>query len=114
MVDKAGKVYLIEINKSPSNEYSTPVTSKILKDFQRDQAKLLLDYGVLSKNRNEKADIGAFRLIHKEVSSKVSLRDKIAQASKTAPKTASVILTPSPAAKQAINNHDDQSQISEI
>lgn len=77
MIDADLNVWLIEINTSPSNELSTPVTAKVIEQFQRDQAKLFVDYNVLGKERNLKADVGLFKLIHQEQTKKESIRDRI-------------------------------------
>lgn len=77
MVDAQFKVWLIEANTSPSNELSTPVTTKVIEDFQRDQAKLFLDFGVFGKERQLQKDIGKFRLLFAEPDRRESLRDRI-------------------------------------
>lgn len=86
MLDENLGVWLIEINTSPSNELSTPVTTKVIDGFQRDQAKLYFDYNIFGKTRNEKAEIGKFRRIYNDGAKKVSIRDKImAQAKQKSP-----------------------------
>lgn len=82
MIDQDLGVWLIEINTSPSNELSTPVTSQVIEGFQRDQAKLYFDYNVFGKTRDEKADTGKFRRIYQDKTKKVSIRDKILAQSK--------------------------------
>lgn len=77
MIDADLNVWLIEINTSPSNELSTPVTAKVIETFQRDQIKLFCDYNVFGKERNVKADVGFFKLIHQEQTKKESIRDRI-------------------------------------
>ena len=81
MLDENLKVWLIEINTSPSNELSTPVTTKLIEEFQRAQAKLFLDYNVLKLvgdgKRNEGADIGKLYLLYRQAEKKESLKDKI-------------------------------------
>ena len=77
MVDEQFNVWLIEANTSPSNELSTPVTTKVIEEFQRDQAKLFLDRRVLGKDRQAHKDIGKFRLLFAEADKRESLRDKI-------------------------------------
>lgn len=84
MVDSDLNVWLIEINTSPSNELSTPVTSKVIEQFQKDQAKLFFDYNALGKEKIPTADIGQFRLIHQEQTKKESIRDRIMAYNKNA------------------------------
>ena len=90
MVDEDFNVWLIEINTSPTNELSTPVTTKVIEDFQRDQAKLYLDYSVFDQSGKrpsiEGTDIGKFKLIYKDSEKKESLRDKIRAQNKEKPK----------------------------
>lgn len=82
MIDDSGQVWLIEINTSPSNELSTPVTSKVIESFQRDQAKLYFDYNIFGKTRDLAADTGKFRLVYRDQVKKMSIRDKILAQSK--------------------------------
>ena len=49
MVDENLNPWLIEINMSPSMEYSTPVTKKMVKQVLQDTAKVI---GSNKKNRN--------------------------------------------------------------
>ena len=44
MCDEAFKVWLIEVNSSPSMDYSTPVTKKLVKMVMKDTAKVVLDW----------------------------------------------------------------------
>lgn len=83
MIDEDLNVWLIEINTSPSNELSTPVTTKLIEKFQRDQAKLYCDYNLFGKEKNVGADVGHFRLIHQDKVKKESIRDRIMAYNKT-------------------------------
>ena len=82
MIDDSGQAWLIEINTSPSNELSTPVTSKVIESFQRDQAKLYFDYNIFGKTRDLAADTGKFRLVYRDQVKKMSIKDKILAQSK--------------------------------
>lgn len=82
MLDENLNVWLIEINTSPSNDLSTPVTEKVIENFQRDQAKLYFDYNIFGKARDTNADIGKFRMIYKDQAKKLSMKDKILAQSK--------------------------------
>ncbi len=58
MIDENLDPWLIEINMSPSMDYSTPVTKKLVKMVLTDTAK------VLSGNKKNK-DTGGFECIYK-------------------------------------------------
>jgi tubulin monoglycylase TTLL3/8 len=58
MIDEKFDVWLIEINMSPSMDYSTPVTAKLVKMVLTDTAKVLSSH---KKNR----DTGGFQCIYK-------------------------------------------------
>jgi len=65
MIDSRFRVWLIEINASPSMEMSSPVTEKLVKEFQRDIVRWLIDYDVFEK-RLEGVYIGNLRLLYKD------------------------------------------------
>jgi tubulin monoglycylase TTLL3/8 len=58
MIDENLNPWLIEINMSPSMEYSTPVTKKLVKMVLQDTAKLI----ATTKKANE---IGLWKCIYK-------------------------------------------------
>ena len=44
MIDSNYKVWLIEVNSSPSMDYSTHVTTKLVKEVLHDLAKVIIDH----------------------------------------------------------------------
>ena len=87
MIDSSLNVYLIEVNTSPSNELSTPVTTPLIEKFQRDQAKLFFDYNMFAKpaERKVKVDLGGFKHVWREKEKKQNLRDLIAAKKESLP-----------------------------
>jgi tubulin monoglycylase TTLL3/8 len=68
MVDENLNVWLIEINLSPSLDYSTPVTKRLVKMVSEDLVKVVVDYNMAKKKKGvKKSDIstGLFNCIHK-------------------------------------------------
>jgi tubulin monoglycylase TTLL3/8 len=54
MIDDNYNVWLIEINSSPAMDYSTKVTTKMVKAVMRDTAKVIVDWRDSPKNVNLK------------------------------------------------------------
>lgn len=89
MIDSDYQVYLLEVNTSPSNELSTPITSRIIPQFQIDQAALFLDRGAIwgaAKRSNDDSAVGGFTLLFRDTAKKLSLRDRM-MGQGTGPKT---------------------------
>lgn len=63
MVDNNYNVWLLEINSSPTMEYSTSITEKYVKIMQDDLIKVVLEYNPKSKEKDIK--INGYQLIHK-------------------------------------------------
>jgi tubulin monoglycylase TTLL3/8 len=69
MIDDNFNVWLIEINSSPAMDYSTKVTTRMVKAVMRDTAKVLVDWRDAPKNvkflikKRKKVDTGNFILI---------------------------------------------------
>lgn len=63
MVDEQLKVWLIEVNSSPSMDKSTPVTDRLVKLVLSDVPKVILDYP--KARSKKKCDTGGFVLCHK-------------------------------------------------
>ena len=63
MVDEDLKVWLIEVNSSPSMDHSTHVTERLVKMVLSDLPKVILDYPKAKKK--SKCDTGGFILCHK-------------------------------------------------
>merc|ERR1712190_623330 len=70
------KVWLIEVNSSPAMDYSTQVTTPLVKKVMEDTAKLLVD-----RREDPTADIGEWELLRhdqeKQVVSRSLLRGKL-------------------------------------
>ena len=52
MVDDNYNVWLIEVNSSPTMEYSTKITKKLVKSVMKDTAKVLVDWKEAPKKVN--------------------------------------------------------------
>jgi len=65
MVDEDFNVWLIEINLSPSFDYSTPVTKRLVKLVSEDMVKVVVDHGMSKKKKKSDIDTGLFTRIHK-------------------------------------------------
>lgn len=79
MIDSNYQVYLLEVNTSPSNELSTPVTARVIPQFQRDQAQLFLDRGAIwgsTKKSTDDSNAGGFSLLFRDSVKKQSIRDR--------------------------------------
>lgn len=63
MIDEDLKVWLIEVNASPSMDKSTPVTERLVRLVLDDLPKVILDYPKAKKKK--KCDTGGFVLCHK-------------------------------------------------
>ena len=63
MIDSDLQPWLIEINSSPSMDYSNPVTKRLCKMVLEDTAKLITDSN--SKNAKGKKTVGLFKCIYK-------------------------------------------------
>lgn len=61
MIDDALRPWLIEINSSPSMDYSTPVTRRLVKMVLEDTVKVVVD---LRKKKSKKKTAGLFKLIY--------------------------------------------------
>lgn len=67
MVDTNYKVWLLEINSSPSMDYSTHVTTKLVKQVLIDTVKVIVDYANASKKQKKNVDTGKFKKIYKGI-----------------------------------------------
>lgn len=63
MVDDDFNMWLIEVNSSPAMDYSTPVTTKLVKMVLEDVIKVVVDYPEAKKKN--KCDTGKFECIYK-------------------------------------------------
>jgi tubulin monoglycylase TTLL3/8 len=50
MIDDKYNVWLIEVNSSPTMEYSTKITERMVKNVMMDTAKVIVDWREASKN----------------------------------------------------------------
>lgn len=65
MVDSNYQPWLIEINSSPSMEYSTSITKELVQKVLEDTVKVVLDYTMAKKGTKKNVDTGGFKLIYK-------------------------------------------------
>jgi len=69
MVDDDFNLWLLEINSSPAMDYSTKVTTKLVKMVMKDTAKVIVDWRDAPRNviklrqKRKKIDTGKFKLI---------------------------------------------------
>ena len=63
MVDDEFNMWLIEVNSSPAMDYSTHVTTRLVKMVLEDCVKVVVDYG--SAKKRSKVDTGLFECIYK-------------------------------------------------
>ena len=62
MVDQDLRVWLIEVNSSPSMDMGTPVTERLVDMVLTDLPKVIIDYPNARNKRD--CDTGGFKLIH--------------------------------------------------
>lgn len=65
MVDNNYQPWLIEINTSPSMEYSSTITKDLVKRALDDTIKVVVDYPQAKKGTKKNVDTGGFKLIYK-------------------------------------------------
>jgi len=65
MVDEDFNVWLIEINLSPSLDYSTAVTKRLVKMVSEDVIKVVVDHNMAKKKQRSDIPTGLFSCIHK-------------------------------------------------
>ena len=63
MIDEDFNMWLIEVNSSPAMDYSTDVTTRLVKMVLEDTIKVVVDYAEAKKK--SKVDTGRFELIFK-------------------------------------------------
>ena len=61
MIDRELNPWLIEINSSPSMDYSTAVTRRLVKMVSEDTIKVVVD---VHKKKSKKKTAGLYRLIY--------------------------------------------------
>jgi tubulin monoglycylase TTLL3/8 len=64
MIDENCNPWLIEINSSPTMEYSTTVTQKLVKMVMEDCVKVIVDYGKSKPQDRKNVSTGCFSCIH--------------------------------------------------
>ncbi|KAL4467012.1 hypothetical protein ABPG74_010609 [Tetrahymena malaccensis] len=57
MIDTNFNPWLLEVNTSPSLEYSTEITKKLVKQVLEDVAKVVVDYGMAQKSGVKKSEL---------------------------------------------------------
>ena len=65
MLDSNCNPWLIEVNSSPAMDYSTAVTTELVKQVLDDTTKVIVDWHYASKKRKPKIDTGHWKCIHK-------------------------------------------------
>lgn len=65
MIDNHFQPWLIEINSSPSMEYSTSITKDLVQRVLEDSAKVIVDYSMAKKGSKKNINTGGFKLIYK-------------------------------------------------
>ncbi|KAL4504141.1 hypothetical protein ABPG72_020979 [Tetrahymena utriculariae] len=65
MIDSNYQPWLIEINSSPSMEYSTSLTEELVQRVLQDTTKVIVDYSMAKKGTKKNVDTGGFKLIYK-------------------------------------------------
>ena len=63
MIDDNYNAWLIEVNSSPTMEYSTKITKKLVKSVMKDTAKVIVDWKDASRKKKKKVNTGEFELI---------------------------------------------------
>ena len=65
MLDEEFHPWLIEVNSSPSMDYSTAVTERLVKMVLEDTVKVVIDYNKASERRKPDVDTGMWERIYK-------------------------------------------------
>lgn len=65
MVDDDLNCWLIEVNSSPAMDYSTPVTTRLVKMCLEDTAKVVVDYAMANEKEKAKVDTGLYECIYR-------------------------------------------------
>lgn len=65
MIDTDYQPWLIEINSSPSMDYSTKITSRLCKAVMQDTIRVIIDYTWAKKGTKKQVNTGGFILIDK-------------------------------------------------
>jgi len=66
MIDDKYNTYLLEVNSSPTMEYSTDLTERLVKECLTDTIKVLADYNQAKKKKG--VDTGKWKRLHKGAS----------------------------------------------
>lgn len=64
-IDENYNIWLIEINSSPSMDFSSDITEKLVKQMSDDYIKVVIDHGLASRKRQKNISTGLFSCIHK-------------------------------------------------
>jgi len=64
MIDADFNPWLLEVNSSPTMEFSTPITKDLATRVMKSTVNILVDIE-FSKKKKKKVDVGDFKLIYK-------------------------------------------------
>ena len=65
MLDSSLNPWLIEVNSSPSMEYSTKVTERLVSMVLEDTVKVVVDYNLASVKSRKNVDTGLWECIYR-------------------------------------------------
>lgn len=66
MVDADYNIWLLEVNSSPSMDYSTQVTERLVKLVLEDTIKVVVDYADAKKSARKNVDTGMWQCVYEQ------------------------------------------------
>jgi tubulin monoglycylase TTLL3/8 len=64
MLDCSFNTWLLEVNSSPAMDYSTPITTRLVKLVLEDTIKVVVDYAEAPKKQRKNIDTGMWTLVY--------------------------------------------------